>query len=114
MHQDSILKVLRETSAYANMMIRNYLPEKVNIRFKPIEIFREIKLLVENKDEKIKKLESEIKMNKEKYRSVGIDMGKIFIINTKGDLMQLNNSEIISYGKLNEKVNEIFPNIRNK
>ena len=48
------------------------------------------------------------------YRSVGIDMGKIFIINTKGDLMQLNNSEIISYGKLNEKVNEIFPNIRNK
>ena len=68
MHQDSILKVLRETSAYANMMIRNYLPEKVNIRFKPIEIFREIKLLVENKDEKIKKLESEIKMNQEKYR----------------------------------------------
>jgi hypothetical protein len=70
MHQDSILKVLRETSAYANMMIRNYLPEKVNIRFKPIEIFREIKLLVENKDEKIKKLESEIKMNKEKYRMI--------------------------------------------
>ncbi len=48
------------------------------------------------------------------YRSVGIDMGKIFIVNTKGDLMQLNNSEIKSYAKLNESVNEVFPDIRNK
>ena len=41
-------------------------------------------------------------------------MGKIFIVNTKGDLMQLNNSEIKSYAKLNECVNEVFPDIRNK
>jgi phosphatidate phosphatase LPIN len=48
------------------------------------------------------------------YRSVGIDMGKIFIVNSKGDLMRLNSSDIISYGKLNENVNEIFPDIRSK
>ena len=68
MNNESTSKVLRETSAYANMMIRAYLPDKVNIRFKPVEIFREIKLLVENKEEELKKIQSELKIYQEKYR----------------------------------------------
>ena len=46
------------------------------------------------------------------YRSVGIDMNKIFIVNPKGDLMQLGNNSILSYEKLNDNVNQVFPLVK--
>jgi phosphatidate phosphatase LPIN len=43
------------------------------------------------------------------YRSVGIELSKIFIINEKGEVTQLNNSYKKTYTLLNEIVDELFP-----
>ena len=53
-------KIYRECIAYANMMIRKYIPEKINLRYKPIEIFKEIKSLVEKKDEQLNKCQQDL------------------------------------------------------
>ena len=39
-------------------------------------------------------------------------MNKIFIVNPKGDLMQLGNNSILSYEKLNDNVNQVFPLVK--
>ena len=43
------------------------------------------------------------------YRTMGIELSKIFIINEKGDVVQLNNSIIKTYTLLGEIVHDIFP-----
>jgi phosphatidate phosphatase LPIN len=43
------------------------------------------------------------------YRSVGIELSKIFIINEHGEVTQLNNSYKKTYNLLNEIVDELFP-----
>ena len=40
MNNDSYDKMFRECVGYLNMIIRNYLPDKRKLRFKPTEIFR--------------------------------------------------------------------------
>lgn len=61
-------KIYRECIAYANMMIRRYIPEKINLRYKPIEIFKEIKSLVEKKDEQLNKCQQDLNLYKEKIK----------------------------------------------
>ena len=61
-------KIYRECIAYANMMIRRYIPEKINLRYKPIEIFKEIKSLVEKKDEQLNKCQQDLNVYKEKIK----------------------------------------------
>ena len=61
-------KIYRECIAYANMMIRKYIPEKINLRYKPIEIFKEIKSLVEKKDEQLNKCQQDLNLYKEKIK----------------------------------------------
>jgi len=46
------------------------------------------------------------------YRSVGIELGKIFIINEKGEITQLNNAYKKTYVLLNEIVHEMFPDLK--
>ena len=43
------------------------------------------------------------------YRTVGMDMGKIFIVNNSGEVSQLNNSIKKNYTLLNNIVHDIFP-----
>lgn len=40
---------------------------------------------------------------------MGIELSRIFIINEKGEVTQLNNSYKKTYNLLNEIVNELFP-----
>ena len=61
---------LRETIVYANMLVRAYLPEKLNMRYRPTEILCEIKKLVDNNCEKLKKVEGNYKLSLEKIRSL--------------------------------------------
>ena len=72
---------LRETIVFANMLVRAYLPEKLNLRYKPSEILCEIKKLVDNNCEKIKKVEGNYKLSLEKIRSleneINIMKGKV-------------------------------------
>jgi phosphatidate phosphatase PAH1 len=41
-------------------------------------------------------------------------MSRIFIINERGELVQLNNSITKSYTLLNEIVNDMFPKVNNE
>ena len=72
---------LRETIVYANMLVRAYLPEKLNMKYKPVEILCEIKKLVDNNCEKLKKAESNYKLSLEKIRNleneINIMKGKV-------------------------------------
>lgn len=43
------------------------------------------------------------------YRTVGIEMGRIFIVNNNGEVFQLNNSMKKSYSLINNLVHDIFP-----
>ena len=61
---------LRETIVYANMLVRAYLPEKLNMRYRPTEILCEIKKLVDNNCEKLKKVEGNYKLSLEKIKSL--------------------------------------------
>ena len=66
MHRSTSDELYREVIAYANMMIRNFLKEKVGMRFRPIEVFREIKRMVENSEERIAKYQTDAKTSKER------------------------------------------------
>ena len=61
---------LRETIVYANMLVRAYLPEKLNMRYRPTEILCEIKKLVDNNCEKLKKVEGNYKVSLERIKSL--------------------------------------------
>ena len=54
-------KLLRETVACANMMVRMYLKDKVNLRYDPVNTFKDLKMLMESKEEKILKLSEQNK-----------------------------------------------------
>ena len=72
---------LRETIAFANMLVRSYLPDKLNLRYKPVEILNEIKKLVDDNCEKLKKIEGNYKLSLEKVRNlereINIMKGKV-------------------------------------
>ena len=56
-------QLLRETVANANMILRLFLKNNVNLnlRFDPVVTFRELKAFMENREDKIKNLEARIK-----------------------------------------------------
>jgi len=61
-------KMLRETIAYANMMLRTYLKDKLKNKFNPVETFKEIKNYIESltfqltdSENNRKKLQGEVK-----------------------------------------------------
>lgn len=87
-HEEMSSKMLRETIAYANMMLRTYLKDKLKNKFNPVETFKEIKNYIdsltvqlndsENNRKKLqrevnelnnraKKLENEIKYNEVQF-----------------------------------------------
>jgi hypothetical protein len=75
MKENSAGKELRETIAYANLMARNYLPEKINLKYQPSLIFKEIKELIDKKEEKIQKLETENKLINDKIKNLEKENG---------------------------------------
>ena len=81
MKESSTGQELRETIAFANMLVRNYLPDKLNLRYKPVEILNEIKNLVDDNCEKLKKIEGNYKLVLEKNRNlekeINIMKGKV-------------------------------------
>ena len=59
-------KLLRETIAYSNMILRAHLKKKINLRFDPVNTFKELKLILEEKEDKIKKLSELVKIYESK------------------------------------------------
>ena len=81
MKESTAEQELRETIVYANMLIRAYLPEKLNMKYKPVEILCEIKKLVDRNIEKLRKIEGNYNLSLEKIRNleneINIMKGKV-------------------------------------
>lgn len=76
-HEETSGKLLRETIAYANMMCRTHLRSKINKRFDPVALFKEVKELLDKKGEKIKEQEKEKELLKEKITKFELELKKI-------------------------------------
>jgi hypothetical protein len=76
-HEDWSGKMLRETIAYANMMSRTHLKSKINKKFHPVEIFKEIKELLDRSKSIIKEHEKEKDLLKDKISKLEIEMKKM-------------------------------------
>ena len=61
MNNSTTDSLLRETIAYSNMMVRLYMKDKINLRFEPVRTFKELKNLMERKEEEIFRLKEKIK-----------------------------------------------------
>lgn len=77
MHCDSYDKMLRECVGYLNMIIRNYLPDKEKLRFKPVEIFREITNFIDLKMKLIEEYQNVIKHNKININNLQLQYNKL-------------------------------------
>ena len=61
MHPGSYDKVFRECVGYLNAIVKNYFPENTNLRFRPVDIFREISNLIHQKTNLINEYKNSIK-----------------------------------------------------
>ena len=96
---------LRETIVFANMLVREYIPEKLNLRYKPTEILCEIKKLVDNNCIKLKKIEGDYKLSLEKIRKLQTEINIM-----KGKVKQ----EEIKFEKYQNVVDKIITKDKNK
>lgn len=69
-------KMFRECIGYLNMITRNYLPDKANLRFKPVEIFREVKNFIDIKMKLIEEYKNIIKQDKVKINKLQMQINK--------------------------------------
>ena len=98
MKESTAEQELRETVVYANMLIRAYLPEKLNMRFKPVEILCEIKKMIDNNCMKLNKVEGEYRLALDKIRNLENE------INIMRGKMKQDDIKNEKYQKIVEKV----------
>lgn len=96
--------IYRECIAYANMMVRSYLPEKVNTRYQPLEIFKEIKSLVEKKENAIKKYQQDLALQSEKIKEQEKEI-KMLKDKSRNQTLQYENYQKIVKKELDKKIN---------
>ena len=102
--------IYRECIAYANMMVRSYLPEKVNTRYQPLEIFKEIKSLVEKKENAIRKYKQDLSLQSEKIKEQEKEI-KMLKDKSRNQTLQYENYQKIIKKELDKKINnENIPN----
>ncbi len=126
MNPDSYDKIFRECVGYLNAIVRNYFHNDIKLRFRPVEIFREISELIENKikliDEyknnlKYKELqlnnkENEINKLKEKYDNLSREYNSYKIIVEKS-IKFTNNKNDKNNLKNTDKINNNYKTISN-
>ena len=137
MHHSTYDILFRETLGYLNMILRIYLPNKMNLRFQPPKAFKEIKDFidskmtiiednhnviksfekkVEDRDNEISKLKTELKELNKQYNLYKTLVEKEFVKNNK-IIYQLKNSgskkEIRKNSMMNNETNnKTYHNIR--
>ena len=89
--------VFRETLGYLNMILRIYLPNKLNLRFQPVKAFKEIKDFI---DIKMEKIENNQKMIEKYKRDIENRDNEIFLLKQEIDAI---NKEYNSYKIIVEK-----------
>ena len=76
MYSSSYDKMIRECIGYLNMLVRNYLPDKKKLRFKPVEIFREITNFIDLKMKSIEEYKNIIKHYKANIHNMQLNINK--------------------------------------
>ena len=104
MHEQTSGRLLRDTIAFANMIVRIYLKDKVNLRYDPVNTFKMLKGLIDSKEEKILKLSEQNKDLQIKINQLQIE--KKHIISELNYLhSQMNNIKNKNLHKLLPKTN---------
>ena len=70
-------KALKQTIAYSNMITRIYLRNKTSLRYDPLNIFKELKNMMEEKEQKILKLSDKVKDFEIKINNMELDNKKL-------------------------------------
>ena len=70
-------KALKETIAYSNMITRIYLKNKNSLRYDPLNIFKELKSMMEEKEQKIIKLSDKVKDFEIKLNNMELENKKL-------------------------------------
>ena len=70
-------QLLRETIAYSNMITRVYLKNKINLKYDPLSTFKELKDIMEKKEEKIAELSNNVKMYEAKINKMAVENRKL-------------------------------------
>ena len=97
MHSNTYDIIFRETMGYLNMILRLYLPNKMNLRFQPVKAFKEIKDFI---DLKMRIIEDNHKIIEKFKQEISNKDNEIFQI--KQEMNNLN-KEYNSYKKIVEK-----------
>ena len=70
-------KALKQTIAYSNMITRIYLKNKNSLRYDPLNIFKELKSMMEEKEQKIIKLSDKVKDFEIKINNMELENKKL-------------------------------------
>ena len=70
-------KALKETIAYSNMITRIYLKNKTSLRYDPLSTFKELKNIMERKEQKIAKLSDKVKDFEIKLNNMELENKKL-------------------------------------
>ena len=97
MNNFSYDKLFRECVGYLNAIARNYFPKNINLRFKPVDIFREISNLIEQKIKIINEYKNSIKFKEIQIKNMQLEYNKL---KEKNDRLE---NEYNSYKLLIEK-----------
>ena len=77
MKENNTEKLLRETIAYSNMLIRKYLKNKNDLRYDPVNTFKNLKKIMEFKEDTINKLNDKIKNYEINIKQLEIENKKL-------------------------------------
>ena len=70
-------RALKQTIAYSNMITRIYLKNKSSLRYDPLNIFKELKTIMEEKEQKIIKLSDKVKDFEIKINNMELENKKL-------------------------------------
>ena len=77
MHPDSYDKLFRECVGYLNAIVKNFFPDNTKLRFRPVEIFREISNLIHEKIKLITEYKNSVKYKESQINTMQMEINKL-------------------------------------
>ena len=77
MHRYSYDKIFRQCVGYLNAIVRNYFPKNTNLRFKPVDIFKQISNFIDQKIKLIDEYKNSIKYKDMQINSMQMEFNKL-------------------------------------
>ena len=77
MHHDSYDKLFRECVGYLNAIVKHYFPENTKLRFRPVDIFKEISNLIQQKIKLINEYKNSVKYKESQINTMQVEINKL-------------------------------------